>query len=749
MIALKYLILTTFYISAPMLLADPFQVQYSGNLSLENGRAYEGAEAEIAANFYDANDTLVGELAVQTIALDEGKFILPITLTAAQRDSVFDGVREVYIEVIVDDIVFPKQLFQAVPYALKVPVDGNTIKFNSSGELEVGKLPASGLEVASSSGSGSLVLKSSSTTQDVYTFPAAKPGTNGGFLKADSEGGMTWDVPSGAGDITGITAGTGLTGGGLSGDVTLNIDAASMPTLSGDKISGGQMGGLDQVAIGTPGFSTRLDIKSSGSNTDVVRIIAADDAYIIELTEGSTGKGRIDIIDPDTGGNIILSAGSVSSFKSPASNRTVVQVLAADGASIIKLTENSAGKGHLELVDPDSGNNVILRADSTSTFNGGNVGIGTTSPAAALHVDNSFPLILDGGSYTESDLYVLNSVNDDSGPGYAAKIIGVNIQSTVGAANEIKIRSNTDGATAAGAIYLGADDFTNQGVFGVMGHSGGAPGTDLNPLLTVKGDGKVGIGTTSPVEDLHVHDSDTSGSQIRATASNAAGRAGIRLKHDDASGGFIFQQDNTGAASVENYGNNPMQFYAKGTQGAYYFNTTDANTTRMFIKNDGNVGIGTATPTAKLDVNGDIKVSGSIMGGSNLVVLSTTDTATNGEYLNLEFSSEITDTAGYHVNSPSPTNKLVTNNSGSAKYWMVIIAVDWPTYTTGFRELYIYQDGTTDANILSAANDVVDSRTVFAKVQNGESINLIVRQTSGGSLALSASLQVYEFPGGY
>ena len=137
------------------------------------------------------------------------------------------------------------------------------------------------------------------------------------------------------------------------------------------------------------------------------------------------------------------------------------------------------------------------------------VGIGTTNPIASLDIDGGpesdiVPaLSIRGGIYDTSDLYVLNTYSVSTGVGYAAKVIGVNIKNKVETDNTVQLRNNVGGLTSAGAIYLGSDNTTNQGVFGVLTCEGVA-GTTLTEKFTVTDSGNVGIGTLSPQRLLHL-----------------------------------------------------------------------------------------------------------------------------------------------------------------------------------------------------------------------------------------------------
>lgn len=84
------------------------------------------------------------------------------------------------------------------------------------------------------------------TANQVWTFPDAD-GDNGQILATDGVGGLFWVSVGGTGTITGVTAGSGLTGGGLSGTVTVAIDTNAVTSAM---IADGTIAAVD-IANGT------------------------------------------------------------------------------------------------------------------------------------------------------------------------------------------------------------------------------------------------------------------------------------------------------------------------------------------------------------------------------------------------------------------------------------------------------------------------------------------------------------------
>jgi len=372
-------------------------------------------------------------------------------------------------------------------------------------------------------------------------------------LKTDTATG--WGS-GGANNLDGVVGGTRTVNFGAGATAFYNSSGNEVARI--DRSSG-------NVGIGTNIPGRLLEVLKSGVNDVNIAVIG-----------GGSGAG---------GASVAIGASGTSSYIRGVNNGVGAYVPLNIGGSITTFEISASEK---------------MRIDTS-----GNVGIGTTVPA------NKLDVVADGvrsaarASSTAGQSFLEAQASDYwSGPTYTG--------------TSLRQYGSTATGTTAGLsnARLGSLSFQNGSV-GLIMTNGGNPiafATTSIERMRIDSSGRVGIGTTSPAAKLH--SSVTSSGAALAGGVNVAGFfeastvAGLQLSSGTGSPAYFFMGD---AADVDAFriqaGNGFTQIAASGASDYMRFDA-GGFTERMRITSAGNVGIGTSSPTEKLDVNGNIKATG-------------------------------------------------------------------------------------------------------------------------------------------
>ena len=454
--------------------------------------------------------------------------------------------------------------------------------------------------------------------------------------------GIGTTIPGTKLDVSGTVRGTHLIG-----------DGSAISAIQSSNVSdfGSNVTRIGTLETDLGDNSTRITNLSSNLSDNSSRITTLESGDI-SISGDKTFTG--DIIFES---NVHMNSGNV--FVANTVNMTVSDPIIELGSNNLNvgdlgiiMTRHGATNSNIAIIFDESddilrmgytlngANDSIVDLDSNALAMSvqGSLGVGVASPAYKLDVDgdlnlstgstlriNGTPAVFSNWTVSGSDIY-RSSAN-----------VGV------GAAPTGKFQVNVGNASAETAawdntkvVFGDISSGSSQGLgFGVTTNSHAsiislAPGVAWRGLeywaayhdwytggtqrMTLDSSGKVGIGTTSPDLELHVHDANAANSGIILSSTS-----GYHRLFD--SGGQLYFQSGTAASADSRADINFTSMY-------------NSTSYMKILGSNGNVGIGTTSPTYKLNISTDTNYDGISLRDSTRELLKIAK-GNNGSYINM------------------------------------------------------------------------------------------------------------------
>lgn len=463
-------------------------------------------------------------------------------------------------------------------------------------------------------------------------------------IGADCRG--AWPAAAG-GTVTSVGSGTGLTGGPITGAGTLSVDvgttankilqldgSAQIPAVSGalltnlnaaqltsGSIPAGRMPALAENHLWVGNSSNQIAARYFGVGD--LRTTAGNPQFPSSCTTSQTLTWSA-VTDVFSCSNISITTAQISNLSTSLNNHVLKSGDTMTGA--LSLPANGLAVGTNQLV-----------------VSGANVGIGTAAPTSELHIATT--------RTTGLAPALLIQAGKNSGQAATVAYQRANSSQQALFSFETGASSTPDGyfgtlGGKTGAIYmLSGNGATTRPAVGVDTNNGLVVGTSgsitssFNAQIKADGSayfaGDVGIGTTNPTASLHNsgpnayyrQDTGSDAATITRFSANSTGPffwlgksrngtigAHTIVQNGDSLGGFIFQgSDGAVLRQAASIGVNIDGSTVDSTSmpGRISFSTTPSGSIsaveRVRISSDGNVGVGTSSPTVNLDVVGHIR----------------------------------------------------------------------------------------------------------------------------------------------
>ncbi len=240
-------------------------------------------------------------------------------------------------------------------------------------------------------------------------------------------------------------------------------------------------------------------------------------------------------------------------------------------------------------------------------------------------------------------------------------------------------------------------------------------------ITTVSFAQNVGIGTTIPTKPLTV-------------IANGIG---------------LSQESSTGAAKIGFYTSGTNAYLQTHNAVDLKFATNDSTFSMVLKRGSGNLGIGQANPTAKLDVNGTIKITDGTQGDGKVL---TSDAGGNGTWQNAAYNP--IERFQFNISRPAPSNNSGTSNTfynfGTATGGAINLAPNGVdrTMQVNITKKGLYHFDWNVSSYYGAGNFTNNGRKIFSITKCGSGPCLNVMKTfanynSDSYLSFDRSFEIY------
>jgi len=448
-----------------------------------------------------------------------------------------------------------------------------------------------------------------------------------------------------------------------SGDIGIGTDSPA-EKLHLYKSSGNVLGQIQSGSSGVAGLKLQTSAGAStifagvGSVQGLMFYANGTSEAMRIASSGNVGIGRNDPtqvleVHKATGGDQTVAKFSAHNYGD--TGKTFIEIG----------TENGDGSSRIGSFN-DTGNKSVLVFDTHSATSGqftermridssGNVGIGTASPAYKLDLGGAMRITASRSTFVDASEDATAAAHifvSNDGVGDFSQLAG-----------NLVIQARTHTSVYRDIIFAGGINAASD-------------------LMRITGEGKVGIGETSPDKQLHIKNT-------------ATGDTGIVIENTNNAQNLDIDFYNNGGAAQGRIR------YAEGA-GSFGFAPNVSATDALHILYDGKVGIGTSSPTSKISVVGGASDAGiSIKSGGNAGVdpfRVTWTSGTEGDMFIVDDNGNVgigTNSPDHdlHIESTDPTLILAQsgslNNANSGR----ILFAESPSYTTVDAHFEIKYDG--------------------------------------------------------